>query len=84
MGVRSKIYKTIWKCKAPLKIRIFLLLLYNRKIQAAVVLKRVERKCLVQKYGILLKLRIDLVTRDHWGIGGDFPLNLLQSPWSPN
>jgi hypothetical protein len=43
MGVRSKIYKIIWKCKAPFKIRIW----KYRNIQVVVVLKRVERECLV-------------------------------------
>jgi hypothetical protein len=38
-GVRNNVLKTIWKCGLPLKIKIFLWQLYNRKVQAATVLK---------------------------------------------
>jgi hypothetical protein len=45
-GIRNNIYKNIWRYRVPMKIRMFLWLLYIRKVQAAQVLKKgLERKC---------------------------------------
>jgi hypothetical protein len=39
-GVKSPVYKKIWYCKVPLKIKVFLWQIYNGKIQAAAVLEK--------------------------------------------
>jgi hypothetical protein len=45
-GIRNNIYKNIWQYRVPMKIRMFLWLLYIRKVQAAQVLKKgLERNC---------------------------------------
>jgi hypothetical protein len=45
-GIRNTVCKNIWESKAPLKIKIFLWQLYNRKLQTATALKKekLERK----------------------------------------
>jgi hypothetical protein len=43
-GIRKSIYETLWKCKIPLRIKVFLWQVYNRKIQAVVVLKERDWK----------------------------------------
>lgn len=39
-GITKNIHLIIWKCRVPLKIKIFLRQLYNRKIQAGMVIKK--------------------------------------------
>lgn len=39
-GISKNIHCIIWKCRVPLKIKIFLWQLYNRKIQGVMVMKK--------------------------------------------
>jgi hypothetical protein len=39
-GIRKDMYKNTWKLKVPLRIKVFLWQLCNRKIQAGAVLKK--------------------------------------------
>jgi hypothetical protein len=39
-GVRDQLCIMIWKCKIPLKIKVFLWQLFHDKLQAAVVIKK--------------------------------------------
>lgn len=40
VGTRLNTHRCIWKCKLPLKIKVILWQVYNRKIQSAVALKK--------------------------------------------